>query len=448
MSADRSRSSTTAWATGARFRRRSSTWVLEAAITRRPCGARGRPTALVIPGVGAFPQGMRNLRDAGPRRAASRAAAGRHAGAGHLPGDAAAVRAVRGARAHDGLGLIGGEVTRAAAGGLRMPHIGWNEVPFRARVAAHGRAARRRLPLLPRALSGAPARGPRRTSSATDRVRRAVRHDRRARTTCSECSFTPRSPRRTGCRCWRNFVEMCDGAGRAARPAGAWTAESVRHDPAPGDRHPRRQGRPAGARLLRPATPCTTPTRSTRRGGGSPAGARALHVVDLDGARSRRAGQPRARPADRRRGRRAGAGGGRPAHASRRSRRRWRPARRGSSWARPLSPTSTSWTRRVAEHGDRVVVSVDARDGQLAASGWTEQTEIPAEAAIERSASAACAVRLLEHRARRHARRARPGGRARGSPTPCGARSCTPAGSPRSRTCGRSRRCARSTWPA
>jgi phosphoribosylformimino-5-aminoimidazole carboxamide ribotide isomerase len=31
-----------------------------------------------------------------------------------------------------------------------------------------------------------------------------------------------------------------------------------------------------------------------------------------------------------------------------------------------------------------VVVSVDARDGRLAAAGWIEQTEIPVEAVIER----------------------------------------------------------------
>jgi len=37
----------------------------------------------------------------------------------------------------------------------------------------------------------------------------------------------------------------------------------------------------------------------------------------------------------------------------------------------------------VAEHGDRLVVSVDARQGRLASSGWTEQTEIPAESVIE-----------------------------------------------------------------
>ena len=38
----------------------------------------------------------------------------------------------------------------------------------------------------------------------------------------------------------------------------------------------------------------------------------------------------------------------------------------------------------IAEHGDQVVVSVDVRGGRLATSGWTEQTEMPAEHVIER----------------------------------------------------------------
>jgi phosphoribosylformimino-5-aminoimidazole carboxamide ribotide isomerase len=38
----------------------------------------------------------------------------------------------------------------------------------------------------------------------------------------------------------------------------------------------------------------------------------------------------------------------------------------------------------VAELGDRLVVSVDARNARLATSGWTEQTDIPIEAVIER----------------------------------------------------------------
>jgi glutamine amidotransferase len=33
----------------------------------------------------------------------------------------------------EGLGLIAGEVTRLATGGLRVPHIGWNEVRFERR---------------------------------------------------------------------------------------------------------------------------------------------------------------------------------------------------------------------------------------------------------------------------------------------------------------------------
>jgi phosphoribosylformimino-5-aminoimidazole carboxamide ribotide isomerase len=38
----------------------------------------------------------------------------------------------------------------------------------------------------------------------------------------------------------------------------------------------------------------------------------------------------------------------------------------------------------ITEFDDRVVVSIDARDGHLAASGWIEQTDIPIEAVIER----------------------------------------------------------------
>jgi phosphoribosylformimino-5-aminoimidazole carboxamide ribotide isomerase len=39
--------------------------------------------------------------------------------------------------------------------------------------------------------------------------------------------------------------------------------------------------------------------------------------------------------------------------------------------------------RAIAVHGDRITVSVDARGGLLAADGWTDQTEIPAEGVIE-----------------------------------------------------------------
>lgn len=37
----------------------------------------------------------------------------------------------------------------------------------------------------------------------------------------------------------------------------------------------------------------------------------------------------------------------------------------------------------IAEFGERIVVSVDARSGRLAAAGWTHQTDIPIESVIE-----------------------------------------------------------------
>jgi phosphoribosylformimino-5-aminoimidazole carboxamide ribotide isomerase len=36
----------------------------------------------------------------------------------------------------------------------------------------------------------------------------------------------------------------------------------------------------------------------------------------------------------------------------------------------------------LAEHGDRVVVSIDAREGRLATEGWTEQTDISDESVV------------------------------------------------------------------
>jgi phosphoribosylformimino-5-aminoimidazole carboxamide ribotide isomerase len=38
----------------------------------------------------------------------------------------------------------------------------------------------------------------------------------------------------------------------------------------------------------------------------------------------------------------------------------------------------------VSRYGDRVVVSIDTRGGQLATRGWTEQSGIPAESVVER----------------------------------------------------------------
>jgi imidazole glycerol-phosphate synthase subunit HisH len=85
---------------------------------------------LVLPGVGAFPRGMANLRELGLD-----AVIGERVTAGTpLLGICLGMQLLfdgsnelGGAR---GLGLIDGEVTRLDSDGLRIPHIGWNEVRF------------------------------------------------------------------------------------------------------------------------------------------------------------------------------------------------------------------------------------------------------------------------------------------------------------------------------
>jgi imidazole glycerol-phosphate synthase subunit HisH len=85
---------------------------------------------LVLPGVGAFPLAMRNLRDLGlAELIVSRAQEGTP-----LLGICLGMQLLfeRSAELEptSGLGLIRGEVTPLQTGGLRVPHIGWNEVAF------------------------------------------------------------------------------------------------------------------------------------------------------------------------------------------------------------------------------------------------------------------------------------------------------------------------------
>ena len=112
------------------------------------------------------------------------------------------------------------------------------------------------------------------------------------------------------------------------------------------------------------------------------AGARALHVVDLDGARH---GSPVNLEHVRRIAEDVGVpvqvGGG---------------LRNADSVAAALTAGATRVVlgtaafedvdfldQMLAEQRERVVVSVDARSGMLATSGWTKVTEIPAESVIE-----------------------------------------------------------------
>ena len=90
-----------------------------------------RCDGLVVPGVGAFPIAMRNLRELGLAELIG-------AGVGRgkpLLGICLGMqllfeRSVE-VELAQGLGLIPGEVTRLQTGGLRIPHIGWNDVSLR-----------------------------------------------------------------------------------------------------------------------------------------------------------------------------------------------------------------------------------------------------------------------------------------------------------------------------
>jgi phosphoribosylformimino-5-aminoimidazole carboxamide ribotide isomerase len=111
-------------------------------------------------------------------------------------------------------------------------------------------------------------------------------------------------------------------------------------------------------------------------------GARALHVVDLDGART---GAPTNLEHIRRIAREVDVplqvgGGLRRIEAVREA--------VAAGAARVILGTAAYedvdlLDAAVAEFHDRVVVSVDARQGKLAGAGWTDQTEIPIESVIE-----------------------------------------------------------------
>jgi phosphoribosylformimino-5-aminoimidazole carboxamide ribotide isomerase len=112
-------------------------------------------------------------------------------------------------------------------------------------------------------------------------------------------------------------------------------------------------------------------------------GARFLHVVDLDGARD-------GRPANLEHVRRIAAEAGVPVQVGGglRSLPDVRDALRAGATRVILGTaayTDIDFIDEVLEaYGDRVMVSVDVRDGNVSTSGWTERTQMPAEHVIER----------------------------------------------------------------
>ena len=85
---------------------------------------------LIVPGVGAFPRAMRNLAELGlDELLRERLAAGTPI-LGICLGLQLAFEGSSEQGGAAGLGIVAGEVRPLDAGGLKLPHIGWNEVRF------------------------------------------------------------------------------------------------------------------------------------------------------------------------------------------------------------------------------------------------------------------------------------------------------------------------------
>jgi glutamine amidotransferase len=87
--------------------------------------------AVIVPGVGAFPEAMRRLRASGLDRVVRDVAAAGTPLLGICLGMQLLFDASSEHEGATGLGLLAGEVTALAA--PKLPHIGWNEVAFERR---------------------------------------------------------------------------------------------------------------------------------------------------------------------------------------------------------------------------------------------------------------------------------------------------------------------------
>jgi glutamine amidotransferase len=192
-----------------------------AAITRDHDELRAAD-ALVVPGVGAYPLAMRNLHDLGLAELVRSRAADNTPILGICLGMQLLFERSEELEPTAGLGLIRGEVTWLSTGGLRIPHIGWNEVAFE-----------RDCPLL----DGLPAAGcpfyhvhslAARPASDADVVA-TTEYGERFATMVAHGSvfgvqFHPEKSSGHGLRMLQSFVGLCADAGAAHARASAATA--------------------------------------------------------------------------------------------------------------------------------------------------------------------------------------------------------------------------------
>jgi glutamine amidotransferase len=200
--------------------RRSVEKALERAGAHAPITADldelGGCDGLVLPGVGAFPLAMRNLRELGLIEPIREWVGGGTPLLGICLGMQLLFDRSEELEPTDGLGLLPGEVTRLRSGGLRIPHIGWNEVRFDRRSPlteglprtgcafyhVHSLAAR---PRRPEDVVG--------TTEYGERFATIVGHR-----TVSGVQFHPEKSSGDGITLLENFVALCAGVGAAEGP--------------------------------------------------------------------------------------------------------------------------------------------------------------------------------------------------------------------------------------
>jgi glutamine amidotransferase len=100
---------------------------VRASISRHPAELRAA-SGLVLPGVGAFPRAMENLRELGLDELVRECVAAGTPVLGICLGLQLAFDSSTEQGGAEGLGIVPGEVRALEAGGLKLPHIGWNEV--------------------------------------------------------------------------------------------------------------------------------------------------------------------------------------------------------------------------------------------------------------------------------------------------------------------------------